>query len=522
MALKTDLAAQRRVDEEIAAEIERHKECVKALKIRRNSFCAVNQLPNDVLTHILLFVKLQAEASSDAGAFSSEAYSEWIGLLRVCHLWYDSMQGHPRFWTTISLDSPHVLRMWDLSKAAPLEIMFSVPWDAGDSLLSLVSRVISESHRLQDLEMNAQDYNALSKVLSLIPASSSVANLERLNIVVDADWGEASGTLWSKMPSLRSLRLFGAPLSSIPNPKSMQHLKELLINVRGLHPDQRVSIPWLLKTLRFLPNLHSLDIPNLFGPSVDPDCQPVSLPCLQSLNLVSDDASTLTIFNNLIIPPSANIEIVYMDNHTDAIGSADMSGLKSTVARIVSTVTSVEEIAITLSGLYFEITVTFNLPHEGSSHPPSSMKPYLRCTFPPIHSDNTDILLQVCALFPFGETSTLSLAGVAACEGLSFIPSSPKIHTLVLRDCDIQVLRSLVKPKDAPRPPNPNLRSIHFYKTPFRNKRRQRNGMFSLLCDILRERAAYLMPIKVVKFEECNVGYVQVEDLQELAEVVRE
>ncbi|KAJ8507228.1 hypothetical protein ONZ45_g10386 [Pleurotus djamor] len=83
MAILTNFAAQSLIDDEIDAEMERHWDLLKRLWSQRNTHCAVNQLPTDVLEHIFFFIKDDAESIEP---FPCEAYSEWTVLLYVPRL----------------------------------------------------------------------------------------------------------------------------------------------------------------------------------------------------------------------------------------------------------------------------------------------------------------------------------------------------------------------------------------------------------------------------------------------------
>ncbi|KAJ8480847.1 hypothetical protein ONZ45_g15510 [Pleurotus djamor] len=515
MAIATDFAAQNLVDEEIVAEIKQHTARIKALKIRRNSYCAVNRLPDDVLKTILLFVKSQAEMSASSRMFTSRPYSQWVVLLSVCYAWHDLIMDDPRFWSTINLNTLHAPRMLDLSKSAPLEIQLRVHTNAGEGLWSLVTRAISQSHRLKRLEMHLPDSTALSTCFNLI-AANSAPHLELLSIVVDTETGDVSWAVWSTLPSLRWLDLYQAPLPLITHFESMPHLTRLNITLSG-NTDQRVTVPWLLRTLNFLPNIQTLSISSLYGPSVDPTAQQVSLPSLRTLGLCSGDATTLSILNNLTPPPSSSISIYYEVVEIDSLRVTDLTGLKLAMSRISSPATSIHAVDISFCGI-FELTIHLR---EDGPDPARFLSPCIYCSFPSLPEEDTHIFLKLCEVIPLAEISSLSLSWMSPTHGLSFIPSSPKVKTLVLHHCDIQVLRTLNKSNLATHPPNPELRYILFQDTCFYNRRGHKNGMYVVLRNILRERKQYMIPIKKVTFEGCEIRESQVKYLQELVEVVR-
>ncbi|KAJ8462732.1 hypothetical protein ONZ45_g17830 [Pleurotus djamor] len=518
MAIATDFNAQNLIDEEIVAEVKRHKEYIKALKIRRNTYCAVNQLPEDVLTTIFRFVKLQAEASYPYDVFDSETYAQWVVLLRVCHAWHDQILDDPRFWTTINLNAPHASRMLDLSKTALLQISVTASTDNEDRLWSLIDRVISQGPRLQELVMDLPDHTALCKVLSPISSNNSAPVLEWLSISVGRDEGRFSGAAWFGLYALRSLSLFGAPLPSNTHFESMPHLTHLRIG--GTRADHCATTPWLLSILKCLPNIQSIDISELHGPDVDLNFQPITLPRLQVLYLSSSTVSTLGIFNKLIVPPSCSLKIMYERVGIRALQVADISGIKSAISQIIPSAVSVKTVSVLLKKHTFELAVHVGYHDHESAHLP---QPSFLCRLPSVPEEDMHVLLRVCALIPFGEASTLSLKGLTLTvnKGHTFIRSSPKMVSLILGVCDIQMLRLLFKSKYSPQPPNPELQCIHFHQMCFRSKRGHKNGMYIALRDILRERKLYELPIKMITFNYCDIANSQVKYLQELVEVVR-
>ncbi|KAJ8520045.1 hypothetical protein ONZ45_g3074 [Pleurotus djamor] len=358
MAIATDFAAQRLVDEEIAAEIKRHHEHIKVLKIRRNSFCAVNQLPNDVLTHVFHFVKLRAEASSADGVFSPRAYSRWTVLLRVCHAWRELIINTPSFWSTINLNSSNAWGMLALSKCALLRI-------------------------------------------------------------------------------------------------DVRHLR-----------------------------------------------------------LGSNDLSTLIILDNLFTPLSSTLAIHYEGVPADTLKITEFSSFRSTISRIVSTAISVDSVAISFLGT-FKLTV--GLRYDLCDPPPQI--PSFHCSFPLVPDAELQVFSQFCEVLPLGETPLLSLSGLTTSNVHSFIPSAPKIKTLILENCHPQVLRLLTETSKASIAPNPELGCIRFQRTYF-PKMRCKNGISAILRNILFERKLQKIPIKIIYLHGCEIMDDQVKYLRGLVEVI--
>ncbi|KAJ8507883.1 hypothetical protein ONZ45_g9802 [Pleurotus djamor] len=134
MDIRANFAAQSLVDEEIRAEIRRHEDTMKTLKIRRNTYCAVNQLPNEVLTSIFTMVQLLSICPYPPKRL---IWQWWTPLLYVCQAWHEIIMVNPHFWSFISLNSNQAPRMLRLSKEVPLQVSVLVPGSPDERLWSL-------------------------------------------------------------------------------------------------------------------------------------------------------------------------------------------------------------------------------------------------------------------------------------------------------------------------------------------------------------------------------------------------
>ncbi|KAJ8508064.1 hypothetical protein ONZ45_g9625 [Pleurotus djamor] len=198
MAIQTNFAAQSLIDEEIDAEIKRHEQTMKALNIRRNVYCAVNQLPNDVLTSIFTAVQREARASEPP---YHVVFTKWIAISHVCQAWHDLVVNNPRFWSCIDLNSNQVSRMLALSNDSPLEVLCRIPRSASERFWSLVAATMSQNGRLESLSMDVDDPDAFPRLLAMIPSNSSAPHMRQLDIRA-LGRGELPGNIWADMPSL--------------------------------------------------------------------------------------------------------------------------------------------------------------------------------------------------------------------------------------------------------------------------------------------------------------------------------
>ncbi|KAJ8502724.1 hypothetical protein ONZ45_g11494 [Pleurotus djamor] len=510
MAILTNFAAQSLIDEEIDAEMKRHWDLLKRLRSQRNTHCAVNQLPTDVLERIFLFVKDEAES---AEPFSCEAYSEWTVLLYVCRTWHDIIIDTPRLWSTIELSSPHARQMLARSKAAPLRVSIEGPIDPSDSFWPLLCSVISQSSRLQELMIDFTNFDTFSRAFASVSRTESAPLLQKLAINIEHVTGTVSGHFWEDLPALQFLALSYAPLP--PGLRPMPNLTTL--NIGGDPPlTDSLSSPSLLHILQSSPAMQIIDIEFLCGPSAPPDFLPISLPSLKLLHLGSYEASTISILSNLAVPPSTKIEIFYNDVESDALKTADLSGLKSSIAHVMSQPTPIDRVIISF-GEEFRLTVYFLT----DTYTPGFLgEPSICCLFPAVSDADAHIFLELCELVTLSKTSILHLDSLTANNdshgGLSWISRAQNATTLIIEECHSQILRPLRTPREVSS--SPPLEYIHFLRTKFINAD-GRSEIYKDLVEIVRERKECGVPIKKVVIKECEIDRESLFALRELVPV---
>ncbi|KAJ8522296.1 hypothetical protein ONZ45_g1089 [Pleurotus djamor] len=509
MAIITDFAAQKLIDEEIQTEIARHEQCIKALKIRRNAHCAINQLPDDILSHILHLVKLQSKYT----AASLLGREPWFKILCICHAWRDLVLSNPRYWSTIDLGSPHASQMLQHSKSAPLRIVLRVPDEPNDKFWPLVATVVTQPTRLQVLDVYLTDLTELSRVLSFIPSEHhTVPILEKLTIDLRyASPGQCPRGFWSQLPSLRSLAL-----NRVPLPTMAQFGPNLVdISVWSSPPGSLPSVAWLLGVFQTAQAIQYVSLSDLCGPPVDSSFPIISLPALRKFSLRSDDLTTLSIFNKLDMPCLTQFRLSYTSAGFER--SMPLSSLWNTLARMLALPASIDRVIISLND-EFKFVVYF--PGDQYSHYMSD--PSISCRLPSIPQPEISDHIQLCDVIPFEKSSVLELRHFNGGDLGSTVPeimhSAKHITTLLLSNCAVQVLGQLLKSSSDAPVPTPELRSLVFDDTDFCNSSGQDN-MFNTLLEVVLERKHDRKPIEKVVFTWCDISEDAIDELKHHVEV---
>ncbi|KAJ8455624.1 hypothetical protein ONZ45_g18894 [Pleurotus djamor] len=256
--IRTDVLAHQAIDEQI-----------HALKIRRNTYCAVSQLPDEILSRIFTFTKLDAEQTFG----SMRKRHQWMSsTVHVCRAWRKIGLNHPSLWSCIDLPAPHAMEMLFRSKSAPLQLLCKVP-DETDSAEDNdrnqsefwlpAEAAFADMSRIRDISVagGTVHYSTLSRLFSLhihpsvqtpTPSSSS-PRFETLSIHIHdciTDPTPARLLPWGELKHLRYLLLLGVPLP--PVSPFMPHLEFLIIGNTPKHPH---SLTAILRLLNGTPNL---------------------------------------------------------------------------------------------------------------------------------------------------------------------------------------------------------------------------------------------------------------------------
>ncbi|KAJ8507977.1 hypothetical protein ONZ45_g9711 [Pleurotus djamor] len=321
--IRTDLLAHQAIDEQI-----------HALKIRRNTYCAVSQLPDEILSRIFTFTKLDAEQTFG----SMRKRHQWMSsTVHVCRAWRKIGLNHPSLWSCIDLPAPNAMEMLFRSKSAPLQLLCKVP-DETDSAEDNdrnqsefwlpAEAAFADMSRIRDISVagGTVHYSTLSRLFSLhihpsvqtpTPSSSS-PRFETLSIHIHdciTDPTPARLLPWGELKHLRYLLLLGVPLP--PVSPFMPHLEFLIIGNTPKHPH---SLTAILRLLNGTPNLldtslrlyvMTLPDPTTVIASIAAFPHRVFLPRLGYITIESNDITTCHIFDRLSYPDTALVACCY-------------------------------------------------------------------------------------------------------------------------------------------------------------------------------------------------------------------
>ncbi|KAJ8507869.1 hypothetical protein ONZ45_g9795 [Pleurotus djamor] len=208
MGIETDFAAQNEIDNEIANEIARHKERVRALKSQRNTYCAINKMPEEVVLRILLVFKHDLEEwYSQIG----DSRRRWFTLMRVCQFWRNLVLGCPHFWNHIDVSSPHAGCMLTLAKGAPLKVILREPLSSNKRFWILAGSIMARVAQIREFTLELQNITDLSRVYSL-STSKNAPLLETFNLSERSpnaiEGRDVPDIVWLDMAPIDKLPLF--------------------------------------------------------------------------------------------------------------------------------------------------------------------------------------------------------------------------------------------------------------------------------------------------------------------------
>ncbi|KAJ8488123.1 hypothetical protein ONZ45_g14068 [Pleurotus djamor] len=344
--IRTDVLAHQAIDEQI-----------HALKIRRNTYCAISQLPDEILYRIFAFTKLNAELEQTF-PFSRGRHQWMNSTVHVCRAWRNIGLNNPSLWTSIDLPAPHTMEMLFRSKSAPLRLFCKIPDDTNNGeeidrnqseFWLSAEAAFTDVTRIQEISIRGDTVqcSTLSRLFSLPvdfpshkPTTDSPSpRLELLNIHIDHYITTAPPSRllpWGELRYLRNLGLLGVPLP--PVLPSMPNLRELKVGDTPNHPN---SVTALLQLLSGTPNIMDISLklyltvalpdPATVAASIAAFPDRVILPRLGRLVIESNDITTCHIFDRLAYPTKASVHCFY---HTATIGPlTDFSPLRRAYAR---------------------------------------------------------------------------------------------------------------------------------------------------------------------------------------------
>lgn len=243
----------------------------------------------------------------------------WTRVTHVCRYWRDVALCNPLLWTTIVLTSHSecVEAMISRSQQAPISVQSSSPCCHGQCAMPLRSLrlVLKEIHRIHDIDLSVKWWlfddiqEALSKPAPMLHSFklSTPSGSYDSGFVLPVVWDGYRGP----PPPLEELTLcsYGFPWN---NAAVFRGLKSLRVD-RDV-PRHR-TVEEVLEALRFLPELRSLALKDIFypctGDTVALPAEPVPLPALEQIFLSGDVISCAALLHALTLPQSVRITFDY-------------------------------------------------------------------------------------------------------------------------------------------------------------------------------------------------------------------
>ncbi|KAJ8454215.1 hypothetical protein ONZ45_g19388 [Pleurotus djamor] len=333
MPVTTNIAAQAAIDEEITM----HLEGIITLKRRRNTYAAIGQLPDEVLTEIFLSFSVEDPSSTEL--------VRWLNTTRaVCHRWRDVVLNSPRAWANITLTpTPNHLKfaalMLELCKAADLSVHIAEFRDVADddTFYGLVGRILAQMHRISDLTVSVSSPDVLHRVFTLLPDNLQALRLHRLQVSSNTALTAGGSHLFAMFKTIDSPFLTTLDLTSVDLPSTFPYLPHL--RNFTLFPYRTVSTTpsRILNALQHMPNLFHLHIEHTQSDdaSLPPLTEGVTLAHLRQCTLSFAYLSQCTIFDYLDFPPTATVRAHFGCSHDPNVESLDLSPLCDFIWRVI-------------------------------------------------------------------------------------------------------------------------------------------------------------------------------------------
>ncbi|KAJ8519536.1 hypothetical protein ONZ45_g3517 [Pleurotus djamor] len=305
--LFTDHGAQQAID----IEIHRLLVNIQELKHLRNTHSAINKLPIDILSLILV--------ESKRADFYSEKQT-WKGLLGVCRRWRDILLAFPGFWSMINLENECCPLQEVLQRSGRCSLSVVAP--LGGCGEKSFETVLLEVKRFKDLSVTfhpmplSPPFDGLS--ISSTSASTSAPSLQVLTLRAHISH---TVTIPNHLPffsvSLTVLRLQDVTFQ--PEIPILPSLRKLI--AVGYWSRNELTISWITTVLRRTPNIEEARFWGICAGHDDdtPNHPFITLPRLKRINIASQEVSDSSLFRYLSFPKSAIITSLYQNDFEERI-----------------------------------------------------------------------------------------------------------------------------------------------------------------------------------------------------------
>ncbi|KAJ8502886.1 hypothetical protein ONZ45_g11348 [Pleurotus djamor] len=295
------------------------------LQREKNASRAVAKLPRELLSRIFLDIRYSYHLKD----YSTLRYQrKWLMLLHVCHMWREVALGTALLWnwiepSSISRTQHHIA----FSRGIPLNMLCQ----SENPNMDAVDIVMSQFHRFKTMTVDVPNRRSLYHVLGRIKDTPAPL-LEELVLGVDRRRSEEGFVLPAdvplhKMSALRVCTLTRGTLTvALP---SIPRLEDLTFSADGS------PLPIVLASLKNNPGITDLCIdPADFSANSSEEfaslqLQPISLPKLENIHIVSDRLEASRIFDLLDYPSCLGFEFKCYNE-----GQSSLSSLANVCAHV--------------------------------------------------------------------------------------------------------------------------------------------------------------------------------------------
>ena len=282
-------------------QIRQHEATIAELRRARNSLLNISKLPPEMLGEIF---RWNVGLKGDFGGLEERSHN----FLLVCHHWYEVALSTPELWSYWGSTPKDWERRHHQSGNAPLDLVLNVDEDDGvfDSALSDILQDRTDRNTIRCIHLRATDSELLNDIIpSLSPSwteplrPSSVESF----ILRNESGGLVDTTYffcWSCFPRLQCLKLFDCGISTWDLlPSRITALITLDLDLFSLEPIPTTS--QVLSILASNPTLRELSISGFGTPCYDLSPR-VSLHHLEELELDGDPQGVFEFLDRLDHP----------------------------------------------------------------------------------------------------------------------------------------------------------------------------------------------------------------------------